>query len=489
MTTEPAAVAETHSAVLFFHGDHVVKVKKAVDLGFLDFSTLDKRLCACRREVELNRRMAPDVYLGVVDIVGPDGRPCEHGVLMRRMPADRRLSTLVTEGVDVDDALRQIARTVAEFHAVAPRSPAFDVVATPAVVLGRWERNAELMSRTGVLPAEQVAAVLALAHRFIDGRHRLFEDRIAGRWIRDGHGDLLADDIFCLDDGPRILDCLDFDDALRCGDVISDAAFLAMDLARLGRPDLGDRFLALWAEMLGGDHPRALIDHYLAYRAEVRAEVSCIRAAQGDATAARAAAGLLHQCLGALDRCRVRLVLVGGLPGTGKSSLAAALAGRLGATLLRSDLIRKELAGVDPSQSAAAAFKAGLYDDGWTGRTYAELLRRAELALGVGETVVIDASWTDQRQRDAASATAAAALADLVELQCEVDRTTAAARIEARMAAGGDPSDADVGIATAMAAEADPWPTAASIDTSAGVDAVLENALEVVGRAPAVRVP
>ena len=236
-----AAVAETHSAVVFFAGERACKMKKPVDLGFLDFTRPGARAAACRREVELNRRFAPDVYLGVAAIHGPDGRVCDHLVVMRRMPAARRLSTLVRAGVPVGGPLRQVARVLAAWHAVAPRSAQISAQGSPDAVWARWEASIrQLRGLAGRLP-ELVAADEAerLAGRFIAGREALFEERIGGGYIVDGHGDLLADDIFCLDDGVRILDCLDFDDRLRWVDALDDAAFLAMDLERIGAPGPG----------------------------------------------------------------------------------------------------------------------------------------------------------------------------------------------------------------------------------------------------------
>lgn len=484
MGDQPAAVAETHSAVVFFMGERAYKVKKPLDLGFLDFRTRQQREAACHREVELNRRLAPDVYLGVADVVGPDGEPCDHLVVMRRMPTGRRLSTLVRSGVDVDDDVRAVARLVAAFHARAERSDATDAAATRDAVAANWEANFEEMARFvgSTLPHEPAARAAELAHRYLAGRRPLFDQRIRAGRARDGHGDLLADDVFCLDDGPRILDCLEFDDRLRYGDVLLDAAFLAMDLERLGRADLGARFLAWWGEFSGETHPPSLADHYVAYRAQVRAKVACLRAEQGEEAAGDEAGRLLEVCLQHLERARVRLVLVGGLPGTGKSTVAAGLAEQAGLVLFRSDEVRRELVGIDPGGPTAAPYGEGLYRPERTASTYEALLERARSALGLGESVVLDASWTDQRWRDRAAAVAAATSSELVELRCDAPAAEAALRMAARAAAGTDPSDATPEIATAMAAVADPWPWATTIDTSGSPAASLAAALAVLGQ-------
>ncbi|MGE3621371.1 MAG: AAA family ATPase [Acidimicrobiia bacterium] len=462
------AVAETHSAFVLFVGDRAYKVKKRVDLGFLDFRDREARLRICRREVELNRRLAPDVYLGVADLSDVDGTPDDHLVVMRRMPPDRRLARLVTAGAPVDDGLWRLAHLLAAFHASADRGPEIDVEATTDARRRLWHENATSLREapSGTVDPGDVEAVVALADRYLDGRDPLFDRRIAEGRARDGHGDLMADDIFLLDDGPRVLDCLEFDDRLRYGDVLGDVAFLAMDLERLGRPDLADRFLSAYREHADDDWPASLQHHHVAYRAQVRAKVSAIRATQGDPDAAATARRLLALARDHLERARVRLVLVGGLPGTGKSTLAAGLGDATGATVLRSDEVRKELAGIPTDRPADAAFGAGIYAGASTAATYRTLLERAGVALAMGETVVLDASWSDASWRAQARRVAEEAAADVVELRCELPEAVAAARIAARRAAGGDPSDATAEIAAAMAAAFDAWPSAVPVDTT-----------------------
>jgi uncharacterized protein len=180
-------------------------------MGFLDFSTREAGAAACHREVELNRRLAPDVHVGVADVRGPDGRPSDHLVVMRRMPAARRLATLIRGGADVSDGVRQLARLVAGFHQRVPTSPAIASAGALETVLRNWENNFEQMAPFvgEVLNPELASAAQWLARRYLDGCRALFERRMALGMVRDGHGDLLAEDIFLLDDGPRILDCIE----------------------------------------------------------------------------------------------------------------------------------------------------------------------------------------------------------------------------------------------------------------------------------------
>jgi uncharacterized protein len=479
------AFAETHCAVVFLLGDRAYKLKKPVDLGFLDFSTREARERVCHREVELNRRLSPDVYLGVADVVGADGEVCDHLVVMRRMPDERRLSTLLGRGEECVDCLRAIARQIAGLHAAAATSterPEIGEVATRDAVAANWSDNFDTLHRFvgGLLDADEFARVQRLATHYLAGRAPLFARRIADGQVRDGHGDLLAEDIFCLDDGPRILDCLEFTDRYRYGDVLLDAAFLAMDLERLGHPDAAERFLGWYAEFSDEHHPATLAHHYIAYRAHVRAKVACLRHAQGSDPTAADEARLLHRLvLDHLRPGRVALVLVGGLPGTGKSTVAAGLADGHGWALLRSDELRKDLAGLGHTVDAHAAVGAGLYLPEQVARVYRELLARARTLLEQGVPVVLDASWTSAVERRAAAELAWATHSDLVQLACETPLDVARARVAARPP-GVDASNATADVVDALAARADPWPEATTVQTGRAIDQVLTDARQAV---------
>ena len=479
-------VAETHSGVVFFVGDRAYKLKKRLDLGFLDFTRRSTREAVCHREVELNRRLAPDVYLGVADVIGPDREIADHLVVMRRLPASSRLSVrAVADDPTLRPDLRLIARQLAAFHARARTGPDIDLQAGSQAVMDLWEVGAEEVARLNspALDTLVLSRALRLARRYVEGRRSLFEARIAGGRVCDGHGDLLADDIFCLPDGPRILDCIEFDDRLRYGDVLSDIAFLAMDLERLGRTDLAGVFLGAYREITGDTWPTSLEHHYIAYRAFVRAKVSALRAEQLDGDTAEQAGRLLSLAVAHLEAGRVRLILIGGLPGTGKSTMATAVADATGAVVIGSDEIRKQQAGLDITVAAADSYLSGLYRTGVTLDTYRTLFERARVSLERGVSVVLDASFHDPAMRAEAVRLAGRTLTDLDQVECVAPMRLIEERIRTRGAAG--PSDASVEVARAMQAEQTEWPEAVHLDTEGSIGAVRRHLLaELVGGQP-----
>ncbi len=484
---------ETHSAVLAMVGSRVYKVKKPVRLPFLDFSTVEARWAAVAREVALNRRLAPDVYLGVGEWRDPDAdpdRPGEPVVVMRRMPDDRRLATLVSGGdsgaaADPDElrsAIRAIARTVAVFHSRAERSPAIDVAGDPETVAAKFTTDvAETRAiASGVLDTDLLDDIETLGRTYLRGRVPLLEQRVRDGLVCDGHGDLLADDIFCLPDGPRILDCIEFDDRLRWGDVLADVAFLAMDLDRLDAPDLAAHLLADYGEFSGEHHPASLAHFYVAARALIRAKVAAVRVHQGERAAAPLAQRLLALTAEHLRRGRVTCTLVGGGPGTGKSALAQAIAPAIDAVVIASDEVRKELAGLPHDAPAAAAYGEGTYDDAHTEATYTEMIDRGRRLLEHGTSVVLDASWSREAHRDAARSVALATAAELHELRCVAPAAVAHRRI-AQRSTRPHTSDATVAVADAMADAAEPWPTAVLLDTDAPLFVVTATAQRAIG--------
>jgi uncharacterized protein len=456
-----AEVRETHTGVVILLGDKAYKAKKALVTDFLDFSTPKCRERACAHEVLLNRRLAPDSYLGLAYFTGIDGRPPEPVIVMRRYPDGRRLVSLVKQGQPVEEHLVSIAETLALFHGRAARGRSIDACASAEAVAARWQENVDELHRHSVVRRESIDEVQRLATQFISGRSALFTQRITGRRIVDGHADLLADDIFCMPERPVLLDCLEFDDQLRYIDGVDDAAFLAMDLEFLGRKDLGDFFLEHYSRFAGDTAPPALTDFYIAYRAVVRAKVDCVRVAQGHMDAVADAQRHIDIALEHLRAGSVRLVVVGGGPGTGKTTLSCALAERIRAQVISTDDVRRELQRAGTITGVSGVLNSGLYTPENVSAVYDAVLSRARLQLSGGQSVILDGTWRDQRQRELARSLAHETNVPVVEFTCSVPLEDASVRIQNRAATN---SDATPQIAAALSDD-DDWCEAYRINT------------------------
>jgi aminoglycoside phosphotransferase family enzyme/predicted kinase len=467
-------VIQTHISCVFLADDQVFKVKKAVRFPFLDFSTLERRRHFCHEEVRLNRRLASGVYLGVVPIVrrdggvrvGGTGEAIEYAVHMRRLPEERMLRVLVERGTADGALLDRIARKVARFHAAAESGPAIAVDAAPAA-LARIVRDnfASLGAFAAALPPEDglaetrrlVESALVLA----DGRLR--ERQEAGR-IRDCHGDLRPDHVCCVDDLP-IFDCIEFDPALRHCDVASEVAFLAMELEFLDAPALARAFVDAYVDASGDRTLAAVLPLFVAYRAQVRAMVAALTSVETEVAAeARArAAGEARRYLQLAERSAWSahgpvLVVIGGRSGTGKSTLAGALAARTGFAWLRSDVMRKRLAGLAPLERAPDADAlARLYAPAHSERLYAALAAEAAMLARDGRGAILDATFQRRADRDRLRAAVAASGAPLLWIECTASDDTIRTRLAARTARGDDPSDATWEVARAQARDFQPW--------------------------------
>ncbi|HUL04352.1 MAG TPA: AAA family ATPase [Gemmatimonadales bacterium] len=447
------SLVETHISWLFFTGRFVYKVKKPVNFGFLDFTTFDQRRFFCLEEVRLNQRLSPDVYLGVVAIredggryaIGEAGRIVECAVKMRQLPSDRWLSGLLRRGDATPALMQRIARRIAAFHADAERGAhASEVGGIATVRFNTQENLTQTREQIGVtVTAEAYDRVRAYTEAFLDARSQVFARRERDGCIRECHGDLHADQI-CAENGLAFIDCIEFNERFRYGDVAADIAFPAMDVEYYGRPDLAAALVREYVAASGDGGVLDVMDFYKCYRAFTRGKVRGFRLRQPGLTDVDRSAiieqaaryfGLANQYArlpGPL------LVVISGLMGVGKSTLAQALGPRLGAHVLASDIVRKELAGIPPAERRAEAWGEGIYGDELTQRTYQELNRRAGERLRTGQLVILDASfrraaWRAQA-RDSARAAGAAFL--LIETVC------ADAVVRERLARrGAGPSD------------------------------------------------
>lgn len=322
-----------------------------------------------------NGRFAADVYLGTADVV-ECGEVVDRGLVMRRLLDDRRLALLL-EGTDVDEHLRAVARVIAAVHAAAPPLTETQPLATADGLASFWRSSFEEMAPLidGVIDGEEFDEVQQLAFGYLDQRAGLFERRQRDGHVRDGHGDLVAADIYMLADGPRILDCLAFDADSRICDVVGDIGFMAMDVERIAGPGAAVTLLDHYGELTGERHPLTLIEHWIVYRAHVRAKVALLRHDQGASGAAAEAASYHTMTVEHLRRGRSRIMLIGGGPGTGKSTLARAVAARTGWAIVDSDIVRKDLHGVDHDDHAVDEHP-GLYESSTSALSYQEIVRR-----------------------------------------------------------------------------------------------------------------
>jgi hypothetical protein len=499
----PAAVrlVQTHISWVFLVGDRVYKLKKPVDFGFLDFSTRRKRQLACRREVELNRRLAPGMYLGVVPIseksalspslpegnqtgfsLSPPGRIVEHAVVMRRLPEGRLLSSLLARGAAGAADLRRVARRIAAFHAhAAAAAPRWRRVAVLEENLREnFRQTVPFLGRT--VSGGDYLLVWDYNRDFLQRRRALLEKRVREGRLRDGHGDLHAEHVWIDRSRVLIYDCIEFSDRLRQCDTAADIAFLYMDLLHHRRADLAAALMDEYLRRSGDWEVRLLVPFYACYRAVVREKVESLRLAdpgistQHKRAAARRAASYFRLARELARRdARPRLILVGGLPGSGKSTVARALAERIGAACLSSDVLRKELAGTDPGARLPAAVGTGIYTAAMSALTYRELLLQAERLLRAGRSVVLDATFGRASGRRRAAALSRAVGGTLVQAECRCPATDARARLASRSRPGyAGASDAGWEVYRSMRRTFEPFgPGAVLVDTTRDLEECL----------------
>jgi aminoglycoside phosphotransferase family enzyme/predicted kinase len=475
-------VAETHFSWVFLTPDRAFKLLKPVTMPFIDHSDRSQRLESIDREFELNHEIAPDVYLGTANVV-EDGDVVDRMLVMRRLPDDRRLSTLVDKP-EFEASLRAVAHTVASLHARRP--PILDApMARRDALAANWKDNFDTIrphTGSGVIDAEDFARVESLVASYLERRESLFDGRIAAGWVRDVHGDLTAEDIFCLDDGPRIIDCLAFNDRWRIVDVLSDIGFLVMDVHRLAGWHTAEKLMNWYQEFSNEKHPASLAHHYVAYRAHVRAKVACLRVAQGDHDSAALARRYHNLACHHLERARIRVILVGGGPGVGKSVLARAIGEHYGYAVLSSDEVRKDLTRTPHNEHRFTAPNTGIYDPSAKAAAYDELRREGRLVLESGAGVVLDATWSTDAERKAVRRIADIVGAEVVEIECVLDPAIARERIARRLSNPNNPSDAQPELVDYMASTRDDWPEAIQIDTQTDVIHTTAEVVSAIGR-------
>lgn len=455
---------ETHISWVFLLAEHVFKLKKPVDFGFLDFTTLERRRAACEAELALNRRLAEGVYLAVVPItrgldgrhqVGGSGELVDYAVHMRRLPEERRADELLRNGAFERSEVDRVAQRLYEFHASAPDEPRFRHFGSVETVLANVEENfaQTRASITRYLSREQALELEKFQRDFLAEHAELFARRAEAGRVREGHGDLRLEHVYLLEQKVAVIDCIEFNERFRFADVCADIAFLSMDLAEHGRVDLAERLLSRYALLANDFGSYRLVDFYQSYRAHVRAKVAGFQADSEDQSSLsrerceREARRHYLLALSAARRTFERpvVVVVCGLIASGKSSVGDALSATLAAPVVVADRIRKALAGVSAEASLASPAFAGQYSHDATAAVYAQLLTDASTVLASGRSVILDASFRARAQRLAARDLARRFGASFFAIECRATREVSLQRLEQR-AAGPSVSDGNVAI-------------------------------------------
>jgi aminoglycoside phosphotransferase family enzyme/predicted kinase len=455
-------VLETHISYVLLAGEFAYKMKKPVNLGFVDFTSLEARRFFCNEEIRLNRRTAPDLYLGVSPIalgerflvVGGEGPAVEYAVRMRRFPQEALADRVARRGEFQARHAEALARSVALLHSQAAhtgaRKPYGSEPAIRSEALGNFDELETL--DTSPQSRARLAGLRAWTQHELDAHAGDFAARLEKGFVRECHGDLHLGNVVLLEDVPVAFDCIEFNEELRWIDVMSDVAFAAMDLHHHGLAPLANRFLDTWLAETGDYAGLRVLRFYLVYRAMVRAKVACIRARQ-----ARAEAG---ERAGALESYREHLALAGrlaadltpslvvmhGVSGSGKSTAARALAESLGAFTLRSDLERKRMGGLGPMARTGSAPGAGLYAEERTERTYGRLAELAAEVIGAGYPVIVDATFLARSRREQFRELARELGVDFAIAACDAPVDVLRSRLASREREARDASEAGIAV-------------------------------------------
>ena len=461
---KPAEVElrQTHISYVFIAGDRVYKVKKHVKFPFLDYSTLDKRRHFCAEEARLNRRLAPNTYLGTVGIsrlgrafsLDRDSRDSarsieEYAVEMNRLPDSRMLSALLRNDSVDSECLSAIATKLAAFHVRAPSAKAA-IYGSPQTIAANLRENFRatrpFVDRT--ISGPSFKAIKVYSEAFQNEHATLLAGRVAQGRVCEGHGDLRAEHI-CLVDEIEIFDCVEFDAALRYGDIASEIAFLAMDLDFFGCADLSRQFETAYAAAARDSEMATLLPFYKCYRACVRGKVESLKTEEQEISAAdrqRASLQALRYFSLATRYAETRrkpiLLIVCGLIATGKSTVAGLLSNLTGFSVFSSDQVRKKLAGIAPTSRRTDKFQKGIYAEQFTEQTYASLLEAAKQCLASGNGVIIDATFAAPRYRNQFLDLAGRFNVPVLFIECRSAEKTIRERLAAREKDPNEASDA-----------------------------------------------
>jgi aminoglycoside phosphotransferase family enzyme/predicted kinase len=443
---------DTHISTVFLTGQWAYKLKKPVDFGFLNFVELSDRLHFCQQEVLLNQRFSQGIYQGVVRICRDPagkfvldgcGEPLEYAVKMAQLSEESCLKERLRRGTVSRADLEALGRYLAGFYQHTRRSPEIDHFGDPQVIGFNVEENFRQVESftAGLLDPKRWALLREVSRSFLKRWHHLFIRRIEAGRVRDGHGDLRSDHIY-FHDGIQIIDCIEFNERFRYGDVAADLAFLYMDMDHRGHAVSGRILLAAYVAAAEDPEVYILLDFYAAYRAMVMVKVHCLRFAEAPSEPALQAA-LQRQARRYLEQAyryavqfsRPTLWIFCGLPATGKSTLAREVAEALELPLFRSDAVRKERLGLAAQQEMVAPFGKGIYRPEISALVYGQLLALAQEQLKSGHSVVLDATYARRRWRQEARQLAEDVDVNLLYVECYCSEATMHQRLAQRQVA------------------------------------------------------
>jgi len=457
--TGTVELIQTHVSWIFLTDTHAFKLKKPVNFGFLDFSTVDLRHFFCLEELRLNRRLSPDIYEAVVKLrEAPEGAAfhgsgtiIDYAVMMKRLPADRMLDRLVDSGEATPEDMKNVASVIGRFHSEAETSPYISAFGSIEQILFNWLENFEqlLQFTKTTIPVDDLEVIKSWVATFTESNRQLFTRRVENGFIRECDGDLHLENICLVGDTPYIFDCIEFNERFRFCDTAADIAFLLMDLDFHNRSDLSEVVISSYLAESGDLELTELIDFYKVYRAVVRGKVESFRlnddgiSSEDKHLAERRAISYFRLARGYIERVRLppTLFITCGTTGCGKSTLAGELSFELGIKSINSDFIRKKIARIPPETAVHEDYRQGLYADSVSENTYRELERMAGDELARGNSVIVDAGFRNASGRGRFAALAAKQHARFIILSLSCDEREQQKRLVTRSAEGASVSD------------------------------------------------
>lgn len=440
---------ETHISWIFLAGDHAYKVKKPINFGFLDFSTLAKRQHYCHEELRLNRRFAPQLYLAVKQIGGSRSTPAldkapalEYAVKMRRFPQNQQLDHMLADNRLHLRHITKFATKIADLHTLAASVKAGQPYGSPEAIIDPMLENVAQIRphlKESDAASKQLAKLEQWTHKAFEDLRPAFLQRKKDGFIRECHGDIHLANMAWLDDQPLLFDCIEFNENLRWIDVICDIAFLMMDLDDRNETGLGWHFCNHYLQATGDYQGLPLLNCYKVYRAMVRAKVTCLRLAQGhlNEMQRRETEKLFRSYLDLAERYTLPkatpLIITHGLSGSGKTTFATKLARTYGGVHIRSDVERKRLHGIAATAESGSPVAGGIYSVKAFADTYTRLRDIARTALHSGSPAIVDATFIKQKQRELFSRLAEELQVQLIILDFPLSEETLRKRIEQRI--------------------------------------------------------